>query len=550
MKDVTSSFDGLVLDNLHDDRLLLFPPSPEHSQACNNKVSEIESPTFCDKITSTKWVRKEKIGQGAQGIIYRCEDQMSGREIAVKVIWTKDLPLPAIEAVKREVKTMQRLRHRHLIRYYQATEKKERELRIYMEFAPHGSLRSQLSQFGPLSYTLVQRYTRQLCQALRYLHQNGIAHRDIKCANILLTTVNNGSRLDVKLADFGTLKLVGSASLVEGLKGTPQWMAPEIIRNQSFEEEIHFDYWFRADVWSLGCAVLEMITGHSPWQQYSNPLTTMYRIVSSNETPTIPTHVPTEIASFLMLCLQRDPVQRGTITHLLEHPFVNVSRTSRTRVRKWQHQNKCQDEMDVDKVVSKWTRQALSSRLQNNLTLEPEPHEDAIRLAHIETLDQQDKTRSNLQSSRSPDDRNKMLHIPLQDSYVESPGTRSLAHRRLPSSFRLKSLESTNKRILPDLQDTEGLFKTTNTPTRSLPSRLRRGKLEGTKRLPQVNSLRTGYDFESVLISPLQKKRSSTAPSSVTNTRATDELIPLSIQLPPLNDRIIKTWCRSTLTSS
>ncbi|CEG40724.1 uncharacterized protein PHALS_10908 [Plasmopara halstedii] len=62
MKDVTSSFDGLVLDDLHNDRLLLFSPSPEHSQACNNKVLEIESPTFCDKTTSTKWVRKEKIG--------------------------------------------------------------------------------------------------------------------------------------------------------------------------------------------------------------------------------------------------------------------------------------------------------------------------------------------------------------------------------------------------------------------------------------------------------------------------------------------------------
>ncbi|KAG6580179.1 STE/STE11 protein kinase [Phytophthora cinnamomi] len=340
----------LALDFPQDEYSLMFPPSPEHSpgsSSCNSWASGAASPTPSANSSSStsagdissdakkkkKWVRKEKIGQGAQGSIYRCEETKTGREVAVKVIWTRELPPPAVEAVKREVKTMKRLRHRHLVRYLQATEKKQSELRIYMEYAAGGSLSSRLSRSGALPLVLVKRYTRQLCEALQYLHQNGIAHRDIKCANILLTAPNgseeDGSRADVKLGDFGTFKVVGCASLVGGLKGTPHWMAPEVIRQQNMEDGGDHERWFRADVWSLGCAVLEMITGHSPWQQYSNPLTAMYQIVSSENTPTIPADVSEETASFLKLCLQRNPEHRATVSQLLAHPFVrNATETS------------------------------------------------------------------------------------------------------------------------------------------------------------------------------------------------------------------------------
>ncbi|POM79679.1 STE/STE11 protein kinase [Phytophthora palmivora] len=243
----------LVLDYPHDECSLMFPPSPEHSptgSSCNSWASgdgsptaNAKSPSNSTEIKPNKWVRKEMIGQGltnatfcsAQGSIYRCEETKTGREVAVKVIWTRELPPPAVEAVKREVKTMKRLRHRHLVRYLQATEKKQCELRIYMEYAAGGSLSSRLSRSGALPLALVKRYTRQLAFCFsRY---------------ILLTAQkggdDDGSRADVKLADFGTFKVIGSASLVGGLKGTPHWMAPEVIRQQNMEEEYYHKRWFR-----------------------------------------------------------------------------------------------------------------------------------------------------------------------------------------------------------------------------------------------------------------------------------------------------------------
>lgn len=220
---------------------------------------------------------------------------------------------------------MKRLRHRHLVRYIKASEKKSEKLTIYMEYVAGGSLSSRVKRDGALPLPLIKRYTRQLCEVLQFLHTNRIAHRDIKCANIFVSATQQR----VKLGDFGAFKEIGSVSLVGGIKGTPHWMAPEVIREQQTSE----DGWLKADIWSLGCAVLEMLTGHSPWQQYSNPLTAMYQIVCSNNTPTIPADASEETTSFLQWCLQRDPADRPTAAQLLAHPFLNKESSSPTRCK-------------------------------------------------------------------------------------------------------------------------------------------------------------------------------------------------------------------------
>lgn len=219
--------------------------------------------------------------------MYRCEEVGTGRELAAKIIRIQDLSPAEIEAIKREVRTMKRLEHRYLVRYVKASEKKLQKLIIYMEYVAGGSLSSHVKRAGALPLPLIVQYTRQLCDVLQYLHANRIAHRDIKCANIFVSATQQC----VKLGDFGAFKEIGSVSLVGGIKGTPHWMAPEVIREQQTSD----DGWLKADIWSLGCAVLEMLTGCSPWQQYSNPLTAMYQIVCSNNTPTIPADASEEV---------------------------------------------------------------------------------------------------------------------------------------------------------------------------------------------------------------------------------------------------------------
>ncbi|EQC31785.1 STE/STE11 protein kinase [Saprolegnia diclina VS20] len=274
-----------------------------------------------------KWLKKEKIGQGAHGIVYKCTElPPSTRVVALKELSTKDLSFDEIDALMREATIMHGLTHKHIVHYEGVKQKKRRHLlEIAMEYMPGGSLSAYIRAVGgALTLERTQRYTWQLLRALQFLHDHRIAHRDIKSANVLL----NFDQSQLKLADFGALKEIGSVSVVGGLKGTPHWMAPEVIKEQQTSEG-----WIKADIWSLGCTVLEMLTGQTPWHEFSNPLTAMYKIVSSDSIPKVPTDLPAEAVAFLHACFQRDPSKRPDAKQLLLSPFLKSVRRERKKYR-------------------------------------------------------------------------------------------------------------------------------------------------------------------------------------------------------------------------
>jgi len=124
-------------------------------------------------------------------------------------------------------------------------------LHIVLEFMEGGSLAGIVKK-GPLREHLVKVYIRQVLLGLDYLHQMGVVHRDIKGANILLTKEGI-----VKLADFGVAIRLNEDHRSFSLAGTPYWMAPEIIESKG---EISTS----CDIWSLGCTVIELLTGNPP----------------------------------------------------------------------------------------------------------------------------------------------------------------------------------------------------------------------------------------------------------------------------------------------
>lgn len=161
-----------------------------------------------------------------------------------------------------------------------------------MEYAPGGSLRQLLQEVGPLSEQASARYAKQILLGLNYLHQNAIAHRDIKGANVLLAAEGH-----CKLADFGASKRVEANSIVSGLKGTPHWMAPEVIKGQQTSHG-----WKKADVWSIGCTTIEMATGKMPWPMFPNPMAAMYHI-ANGERPPVDVELSPEADSFIGQCM-------------------------------------------------------------------------------------------------------------------------------------------------------------------------------------------------------------------------------------------------------
>jgi len=271
----------------------------------------------------TRWKRGEILGQGAFGVVYLGLNVESGELMAVKQINNDELKTKELSSLENEINVLRGLKHPNIVRYI-GTETNPNTLSIFLEYVPGGSLKSLIDKFGKLEEPVVRSYTRQLLLGLEYLHRNGIAHRDIKGGNCLVG--NDGA---VKLADFGASnswrspvesKAAAAAAAQESnsndVKGTPSWMPPEVIRG---EKPLN---WKKADVWSLGCTVIEMTTGSPPWSQYTNPVTVLYHIACSDTVPEYPEDPSIELLTFLNSCLKRDPNERTDITSLLLHPFV------------------------------------------------------------------------------------------------------------------------------------------------------------------------------------------------------------------------------------
>jgi mitogen-activated protein kinase kinase kinase 3 len=139
---------------------------------------------------------------------------------------------------------------------------------------------------------------------------------DIKGGNILVDTGGI-----CKIADFGCSKYMSDLQKKYSLKGSPYWMAPEVILQEKYERF--------ADIWSLGCTIIEMATGRPPYAEENQPISAMLRVAHSTEPPKFPKHLSEEGKNFLSYCFQINPRKRLNVRKLLEHPFVSNLRPTK-----------------------------------------------------------------------------------------------------------------------------------------------------------------------------------------------------------------------------
>ncbi|XP_057956768.1 mitogen-activated protein kinase kinase kinase NPK1 [Malania oleifera] len=270
-----------------------------------------------DDAPPIRWRKGELIGCGAFGRVYMGMNLDSGELLAVKQVSigassaSKEKTQAHIRELEEEVKLLKNLSHPNIVRYL-GTAREDESLNILLEFVPGGSISSLLGKFGSFPEAVIRMYTKQLLLGLEYLHKNGIMHRDIKGANILVD--NKGC---IKLADFGASKKVVELATITGaksMKGTPYWMAPEVI--------LQTGHSFSADIWSVGCTVIEMATGKPPWSQQYQEVAALFHIGTTKSHPPIPEHLSVEAKDFLLKCLQKEPNSRPAASDLLQHPFV------------------------------------------------------------------------------------------------------------------------------------------------------------------------------------------------------------------------------------
>ncbi|KAK2442314.1 mitogen-activated protein kinase kinase kinase [Trifolium repens] len=260
-------------------------------------------------ITPGCWQKGEFLGGGSFGSVYEgiSDDGIFFAVKEVSLLDQGDQGKQSVYQLEQEIALLSRFEHDNIVQYY-GTEMDESKLYIFIELVTKGSLRN-LYQRYTLRDSQVSAYTRQILHGLKYLHDQNVVHRDIKCANILVHA--SGS---VKLADFGLAKAT-KLNDVKSCKGTAFWMAPEVVKGKNK------GYGLPADVWSLGCTVLEMLTGEIP---YSN-LECMQAIfrIGKGEPPPIPDTLSRDAKDFILQCLQVNPDDRPTAAQLLNHPFLH-----------------------------------------------------------------------------------------------------------------------------------------------------------------------------------------------------------------------------------
>ncbi|XP_054990331.1 mitogen-activated protein kinase kinase kinase 4 isoform X1 [Sorex araneus] len=262
-----------------------------------------------------KWQRGNKIGEGQYGKVYTCISVDTGELMAMKEIRFQPNDHKTIKETADELKIFEGIKHPNLVRYF-GVELHREEMYIFMEYCDEGTL-EEVSRLG-LQEHVIRLYSKQITVAINVLHEHGIVHRDIKGANIFLTSAGL-----IKLGDFGcSVKLKNNAQTMPGevnsTLGTAAYMAPEVITRAKGE-----GHGRAADIWSLGCVVIEMVTGKRPWHEYEHNFQIMYKVGMGHKPP-IPERLSPEGKDFLSHCLESEPRMRWTASQLLDHSFIKV----------------------------------------------------------------------------------------------------------------------------------------------------------------------------------------------------------------------------------
>ena len=244
---------------------------------------------------------KGVIGRGGMGVVLKAFDPALSRNVAIKVL---SASLATCGAARRrflrEAKAAAAVAHEHVVSVFAVVETAGLPF-LVMEYVPGGSLQDRIDRQGPLGLTEILRIGTQTAAGLAAAHAQGLVHRDVKPANILM---ENGLER-VKLTDFGLARAAADAGMTQSglIAGTPHYMAPEQARGEATDH--------RADLFSLGSTIYAMCAGHPPFRADS-PLAVLRRVSDDDPRPVrqINPDIPDWLEAIVARLHSKDPAGR------------------------------------------------------------------------------------------------------------------------------------------------------------------------------------------------------------------------------------------------
>ncbi|KAL2457885.1 mitogen-activated protein kinase kinase kinase 20 [Abeliophyllum distichum] len=267
------------------------------------------------------WNRGKTIGRGGFGLVSIANVQHKTGDQFPPIIAVKTAKVSASNSLVEEKKLLDLFKEcpciLHCFGDDVTTEENEELYNIELEYASGRCLADRKG----LPDNIVRQHTKSILIALSHVHKLGYVHCDVKPDNVLLVadslhSRNKGIGEIAKLADFGSAKNIKDDQDNKEFRGTVLYAAPESIIHQEYQPE--------SDIWALGCTVLHMITGKSPWkvEKGAKVEDVLYKIGCSHELPDIPSKASKEAKDFLKKCLIKNPKERWTADMLLSHPFL------------------------------------------------------------------------------------------------------------------------------------------------------------------------------------------------------------------------------------
>lgn len=261
------------------------------------------------------YILDKRIGKGSYATVWKGHVATGDEAVAVKVISRQTVTETA--QLRQEVEVLRRISHPNIVRF-RDLKKSPTHFYLVLEYCAGGDLSQFLREHGRAAEEVARRFLTQIAAGLCVLHRENVLHRDLKPQNILLSDGTDSPML--KIADFGFARALQPQDMAATVCGSPLYMAPEILRHEPYDA--------RADLWSVGAIMFEVLMGKTPFSGV-NPMQLLANIEKSDRLSY--EGVSAEGQEFLNSLLIRSPAQRLSSPEFAQHPYVRLRQEDATQ---------------------------------------------------------------------------------------------------------------------------------------------------------------------------------------------------------------------------